>query len=310
MRLTSKLLALGALLNAAIALPSGVTQLSSIPANAAKLAHDTDRDIFIAYDAEGNLLGELPTSTQLSKRDPGTCATISADDVQRLPGWGAFHDYAVNNWGDGWDTVDANPSDYPDRGAQFCISGDITPITLDADPSCQTQSQETEGTVVGTDGLVALAATQGTSSTTTVTVTQQSSLAVGASVSAKVSIPELVELSTELTTTVTITNTLSTANTFTTSNTQTQTVTINNEAGKTCKLTFNVQTCDATGHGQQRMVASGWVWFYYGSKREGHYKWAVNMDNVAPDEEQRASYIGFTTSTSSNTQSAYNASCE
>ncbi|EJD54656.1 hypothetical protein AURDEDRAFT_156435 [Auricularia subglabra TFB-10046 SS5] len=310
MRFTSKFVALFALASVALALPSRVTQLSSMPSNAARIAHDVDRDVLIAYDRAGNLLGELPASAALPKRDSaGTCATISADDIQKLPGWGAIHDYAADNWGSKWDTIDANPSEYRDRGAQVCISGDATPVTLDTDPSCQTQTQTTDGNIVGTDGTITLQATEGTISQTTVTVTQESSIAAGATISAKFSIPALAELTTEITSTITLTNTLSTANSFTSSNTQQQSIAIANKEGKTCNLTFDVQTCDATGHGQQRMVATGWVWFYYGKQRDGHYKWAVNMDEVLPDEEQRATYIGFTTLTNSNTKSTYQANC-
>lgn len=37
------------------------------------------------------------------------------------------------NWGDGWAELMANPSDWPDRGANACISGDITQITIDGE---------------------------------------------------------------------------------------------------------------------------------------------------------------------------------
>lgn len=274
MRLFSNLLALCAVASVALALPSRVAQLSSIPSNAAKLAHDMDRDVLIAYDRDDNLLGELPASAaSLPKRDAaGICATISADDIQKLPGWGAIHDYAVDNWGKKWDTIDANPSEYSDRGAQVCISGDVSAVTLDTDPSCQTQSQATDGQIVGAEGTISLQATEGTTSQTTVTVTKESSIAAGASISAEIAIPALADVSTELTSEVTLTNTLDTANSFTSSNTQQQTITVNSKAGQTCSLNFDVQTCQATGHGQQRMVATGWVWFYYGKQRKGHYK--------------------------------------
>lgn len=307
-----RFLALFALVQAAFALPH-VPQLDSIPPNAANLALDDARGIFVAYDANGYILGELPASVgeaAIERRDAGSCVNVSGDDIQRLKGWDILRQYAEDNWGGKWDKVDANPEQYPDRGAQLCISGDVAEVTLDSDPRCSTQTQSSEGTVVGTEGKIALAATQGTTSSTTVTVTNQASLAVGASVSAKLSVPAISEVTASFTSTVTITNSLSSANTFTTSNAQTQTITIDSQEGKTCNLTFDVQTCDAVGHGSQRMVARGWVWIYYGKKKKGHYKWAINMDNVIPNEDDRATYIDFTTSTSSSTQSKYNAICQ
>lgn len=85
--LAFKFLALCAFLQAAVALPAvKIPQLNSIPAEAATLAHDADRDVFIAYDASGQIIGELPATSaasDLEKRDPGTCANISGDDIQR-----------------------------------------------------------------------------------------------------------------------------------------------------------------------------------------------------------------------------------
>ena len=81
----SKLLAFFALVSTACALPSTIPVLDSIPSNAVKVAHDTDLDIVVAYDAEGHILGHLPASVGLRamKRDAGTCVSMSADDLQK-----------------------------------------------------------------------------------------------------------------------------------------------------------------------------------------------------------------------------------
>lgn len=311
MLVTSKLLALVALVSAVCALPNSVPILDSIPANAAKIAHDTDLDLVIAYDSEGHVLGQLPASVglRMMKRDPGTCVKMSADDIQKLPGWERLAQYARDNWGDGWDKIDANPEAYPDMGALLCVAGDLTPINLEGQPSCKTQNQSTGGTIVGANGTVLLSATQGTTQTTTITVTRESSLAVGATVGVKVEIPEIVEISASVTSTVTFSNSLSTANTFTSNNAQTQTVTLQNEAGKTCSLTFDVQTCDFTGNGKVRFLASGWAWVYYGERRKDHYHWAIPIDSVLGESDRETS-VEFRTSTSSNTSSKYNAVCQ
>jgi len=88
----------------------------------------------------------------------------------------------------------------------------------------------------------------------------------------QIEIPPFVEITASITATVTFSNSMSTATTFTSTNAQTQTITLQNEAGKTCSLTFDVQTCDASGSGSIHMLASGWAWVYCGERREGHYK--------------------------------------
>lgn len=123
------------------------------------------------------------------------------------------------------------------------------------------------------------------------------------------------------------TNHWGTSNTFTVNNQVTQTVTLQSTPGQTCRLDFDVHTCNANGHGQQKMITHGWLWFHYDKKRDDHYYWAVNMDVsvtaeshcfidltgpqvVIPNEDQRSASIEFQTSTSSNTNSKYNAVCE
>ncbi|KAJ7256113.1 hypothetical protein C8J57DRAFT_1345153 [Mycena rebaudengoi] len=45
------------------------------------------------------------------------------------------------------------------------------------------------------------------------------------------------------------------------------------------------QKCPATTGGAQ--VAKGWVWFQYVETVQGHFKWALEMDALLPDEAQR-----------------------
>lgn len=37
------------------------------------------------------------------------------------------------NWGDGWKEILANPTDWPDRGANACVSGDVAQVTTDGE---------------------------------------------------------------------------------------------------------------------------------------------------------------------------------
>jgi hypothetical protein len=110
-------------------------------------------------------------------------------------------------------TLSSIPADYPNP--------------LPAEPECTVQDSTTGGTLVGTSGSVTLTSTQGTSYSTTSTVTrvfstefvswnqlttcaESAALAVGDTFGVKMTVPG-VEVSDSITVTATFTNTLSTA---------------------------------------------------------------------------------------------------
>lgn len=58
-----------------------------------------------------------------------------------------------------------------------------------------------------------------------------------------------------------------------------------------CALRLTNTTCTATGTAQIRVEARGYVWFNYPSQRGGHFKWAISLEWLLQDVEQRASYV-------------------
>ncbi|KAJ7490779.1 hypothetical protein FB451DRAFT_1389542 [Mycena latifolia] len=183
---------------------------------------------------------------------------------------------------------------YADQPAQSCASTDVVPIVLDGSPSaagsCNTQTSKGDGQEVGANGTISLMHSEGTSSSTTSTVTKTSSRV---EVVATVSFPEIVDITSKFTLTGTFTNTLSTATETKSDQTSSATVTQNNVAGKTCHL----ETCTVTGTGKLRMLGTGWVWFEYNDKTQDHYKWALNIDQTLTNQDDRSTFIEFKTST-------------
>ncbi|KAH7100105.1 hypothetical protein BKA62DRAFT_264440 [Auriculariales sp. MPI-PUGE-AT-0066] len=301
--------------SAALALPKVLPRLQSVPSHAASLSFDEVHNVTLAYDSTGALIGQVESGPRpgLERRQDGqvfgTCALVTIEELQKLEGYYLIEDYAKVNWGDGWDQVRANPSDWPESGATACIDS-ISKISWSDQPSCSTQSQTTEGRTVDTTGKVTLSQTQGATMSSTVTVTDQASLAIGAKVSAKVGVPAVAEVTTELSTTLTLQNTLATANQFTINNQLTQSVTIDNLPGAVCKLSFTVDKCDAQGTGTQKLTAHGWVWITYKDKRKDHWNWAVNMDAIITNPDQRSSSMRFNTVSSAESKSHYEAVCE
>ena len=203
---------------------------------------------------------------------------------------------------------------------------DAGDIAIDGDPECTTSTQTLSTGVKDTTGIATVSQVTGTSFSSSQTVTQEASISVGETVDVKVGIPEVADVTSSTSLTTTFTNSLSKTyvyippplpstltnpppSTTSTSNQQTtQTVAINIPKDSTCNITYKQTSCSTHGSGQVPFTATGWVWFEYDSKTEGHYKWALNMDNLLSDDE-RSSYMKFDSVVSTDTKGDYQADC-
>ncbi|KAL1746489.1 hypothetical protein HDZ31DRAFT_33998 [Schizophyllum fasciatum] len=294
---------------ALLASATPMPRLESVPGHATKLAIDDVTKRIIAYDAHGTHLGFVERSAfQTKRQDSGACSSLSADDAQKLPGWDALEQKANDNWGDGSRKIVTNDEDYPEQPAQICAE-DAGDITIDGDPECTTQTQSLDTTVSGTNGTATVSETTGTKFSSSQTVSQESSISVGETFSVKVGIPEVADVTSSTTVEATFKNSLS--NTETSENNQqtTQTVAIAVANGKTCKVNFDVTTCSTQGSGQVPFVAKGWVWFQYDDKTEGHYKWALKMEDIISNKDDRSTFLKFDAQVKSDTNGKYVAEC-
>ncbi|KAJ7127573.1 hypothetical protein C8R43DRAFT_1090247 [Mycena crocata] len=286
------------------------SNIAGLPRDATHLALDENADEILAFSRRGEPLGRFALSRRddtVARRATGACADMSSDDVQKLPGWKTLKETAEKNWGTGGYNV------FADQPAQSCASTDAVQIVpdggQDASKVCNTQSSKSDGQQVGTNGTVALTHSQGTSSSTTSTVTKEASIAVGVSVAATVKFPEIAKVTSTFSFTGTFTNTLSTATESKSDQTSSATVTQASSAGKTCHLEFTTQTCTVTGGGKIRMLGTGWVWFEYKDKTHDHYKWALNIDAVLTNQDDRSTWIEFKTTTGTTSTSDYKGVC-
>ncbi|KAL1696289.1 hypothetical protein GGG16DRAFT_43507 [Schizophyllum commune] len=291
----------------AAASPMPAPRLNAVPRDAAKLAVDEATGNYIAFDAADKHLGFIePSAGALGRRD-GSCAALSSDDVQKLPGWDKLVSQANDNWGDHKRKIVTNDSDYPDRPASICAM-DAGDIAIDGDPECTTSTQTLTTGVKDTTGIATVSQVTGTSFSSSQTVTQEASISVGETVDVKVGIPEVADVTSSTSLTTTFTNSLSKTTTSTSNQQTTQTVAINIPKDSTCNITYKQTSCSTHGSGQVPFTATGWVWFEYDSKTEGHYKWALNMDNLLSDDE-RSSYMKFDSVVSTDTKGDYQADC-
>ncbi|KAJ7721495.1 hypothetical protein B0H16DRAFT_1738233 [Mycena metata] len=301
--------------------------LQNIPHGAHALAFDPESGVVSAYGSDGAFLGHA-NHTTVAKRTDGTCSNLSPDDLRALAGWGLVEAQAATNWGNGGYTLAtdiANEGDYP---AIACVSSTTAMVTVNGNPSCATSNQTSSGKLVGTSGTVSLSALEGTSSSTTITTTKTSDWSLGLTVAATIGIPDIIDTTSTVSTSVSITNSLSNASVLfrraecyayhsqldfsvstTSNNQQTQTIAMQAADGQTCSLVFTSTSCTDSGTGSIVMTATGWAWFEYSSKVQGHYYWALNIEAYIPDVSQRSSSIDFTAAISATNDSKYQGTC-
>ncbi|KAJ7131900.1 hypothetical protein C8R43DRAFT_1133568 [Mycena crocata] len=306
---TSPLFALVAIVPLVASLPNLPRSFDAVSRDTMALAYDADTGLISMYNKKGKLIGTTP-ATKHDKRATGTCADLSANDVKSLPGWGALEEAAKSSFGTGsynLATNIANENGYP---AQACVSTDQVVVTLSGDPSCTSTTQKTAGVLVGTSGTATLTKVGGTTSSTTTTTTKSNDFTFGESVTAEIKFPDIVDLSATFSTSATFTNTLSSAAMTGVNQQETSSFAMTAKEGEYCHLEFINTSCIGYGTGSVAFIATGWAWFEYDDQVNGHYFWALYMNDILPNAADRMSTLEFSAAISATDISDYNGSCE
>ncbi|KDR67352.1 hypothetical protein GALMADRAFT_130409 [Galerina marginata CBS 339.88] len=313
-----------------LCLLSGARLASALPAS--KIAGSADIKHVIKHTHEDSYYhGDVAS---IYPRASG-CSPLSIEQLKQLPGWSKIQQYASDTYGGGGVNIVVNPSEYPDRPAVVCLKDGVVPIQVQGAPSCTSTTSQMDSGSKGTSGQNSISLQQGYSNTGTWTVTQESSLAVGASLSVTVGIPEVADVSASVTTTATITNSLANSFSTTASDQTTQTITYNVGDGQNClgtvclyfdfvgnfdatsTLQITTKTCNVQGKGSAAYVATGYVWFNYDDARTSksdpnggkHYKYSVDIASVLSNINDRSSSLTFSGSMQISSKTHSNAKC-
>ncbi|KAK0445592.1 uncharacterized protein EV420DRAFT_1484239 [Desarmillaria tabescens] len=285
---------------------SGVTALPF-----SDLVRSLPRDItHIAVDEGKRYPVDDASSSSVERRAASQCAQLSVDEAKTLSGWDAIVQYANDNWGSGSRNIVTNPSDYVDSPAQVCITDDVVQLSFSGDPVCQTHTASSQGTLVGTEGEVDIEVDQGFNTDTSYTMSTASTIGVSDTLTVKIGVPEVAEVTEALTISASVTDT--TSSTFDVSYNDVSKVTIKMTApeGKTCNAQTSTKTCNIQATGNIRYLATGWIWFNYNDKTQGHYKWAANIDSILTNQDDRSSFATFKGSMVANTYTSYAGNCQ
>ncbi|KAH6906576.1 hypothetical protein BKA70DRAFT_1224398 [Coprinopsis sp. MPI-PUGE-AT-0042] len=205
-----------------------------------------------------------------------SCHSITAEEFQKFSGWSKIAKYAEENWGTSNANYGANPSEYPNSYLRACTKG--LPVTFSEKPECSPVTIDLGGTSTGTDSGIEYTVTRGFTQSSSWTVTDSSSLTLGAKFSISVSVPGITDVAAETSVSTTITN----------------------ERFTSCSVKQVTNTCKATAKGDALIVAEGYFWFFFHEVREkkdrpdlgSHYHWNVKIANVLTEQE-RTTHMKF-----------------
>jgi len=224
---------------------------------------------------------------QLGARGSSLCSQITIDQLNQVPD--ALNDakaYATKAWGGDWDSIKVNPSDNSGSPAQVCYPDPMQfTATWSSNPTCSSSSVKFTGHIQQGSNAAQVAIQQGSSVSAATTVESSTSIGSATQFTAgiKVGIPDVLdaEFSISETVSVTLTNTKGSTTTSTSDTRTTVQDTVTCTGPANVEVDVALQTCTAQGNVNFPVTLGGWVWFYYGSRKNGHYEWAVNLDDTS-----------------------------
>ncbi|KAF8457884.1 hypothetical protein JB92DRAFT_3103323 [Gautieria morchelliformis] len=227
---------------------------------------------------------------QMRKRqDTSSCQVVTLAQYQTSP-YGdsmkaGIEAIAMKDWGGDFNLV-VNPPDFPDRPLHFCYSSGTIPATLNKPPTCQVSISQIHGDVLDGATDVSLAVAQGNAASHTVSTQKASSVTSTTSVGVTLGIPDLGGI--DVSQSLTIESDLAQGDSHTTTDNKTTTITITAHASKPgpCNIDLNVTTCTGEATATVPGFYTGYVWFNYPSRRDGHFKWDLEVDSELPADQR------------------------
>ncbi|KAJ7226415.1 hypothetical protein C8J57DRAFT_1252658 [Mycena rebaudengoi] len=256
------------------------------------IRHSTLQDYDWKHGSSG-INGRFPETSHISvlprrfcpdrwgtRRGIGGCVPVSSEEVQKLKGWSTLNAAADDEWGKGSRNIVTNPQDYlwaPENGCTESVSV-VSVDRSNLSSNVLNVTDVTEWNHATGKGTVSLAS--GLDQTTSYTVTQESSIGVGASITATVGIPDVESVSATLSTQVTFTNSQSFGTETTDSKSVISSHEVDGSSGETCTVITK-----SKNHPDE-----GW-----------HYKWALNIENTLQNVDDHSETMMAQTSTVGST---------
>jgi len=227
------------------------------------------------------------------------CSLLDLDDAQQLPGWSRVEQYARDTWGTGdWD-IFINPHGYKDKSATMCVAKSIPVVATDK-PQCNMSRVD-----IKPDKQHHIKVVQGYTNTGLWNITNVTSAAHSVFFTGNFQMPNITQQSKDKLRSMSghgdFINSLH--NNFLThaTNTTNKDVEVTQIEDKTCIGTVNQETCIIPAHGRIQLIATGYIWFQYHTKRAPlahpkggkHSRYAVKIEEVLKNATDRSAWIDF-----------------
>ncbi|PBK84930.1 hypothetical protein ARMGADRAFT_942762, partial [Armillaria gallica] len=177
------------------------------------------------------------------------------------------------------------------------------------DPICQVHNTSSDGKFVGTSGEVDIEVDHGFNTDTSYTITTASTIGVSQTLTSQIGVPEVAQVTDALTISTEVTDTASSSFEASYNDVTKFTVKVNATDGKYCTVETSTKTYNIQASGNIRYLASGWIWFNYDDQTKDHYKWAVHIEEVLRNQDDRSSFAIFKDSMVAVTKNHYDPTC-
>jgi len=227
------------------------------------------------------------------------CSLLDLDDAQQLPGWSRVEQYARDTWGTGdWDII-INPPGYKDKSATMCVAKSIPVVATDK-PRCNMSRVD-----IKPNKNHHIKVVQGYTNTGLWNITNVTSAAHSVFFTGNFKMPNITQQSNDKLRSMTGQGDFINApyNSFLThaTNTTNKDVEVTQIEDKTCIGTVNQETCIIPAHGRIQLIATGYIWFQYQTKRAPlahpkggkHSRYAVKIEEVLKNATDRSAWIDF-----------------
>jgi len=272
------------------------------------------------FMAPFRLLGVDEINVLESRSGSSSCSDLDVDDLQSLPGWPKLMTKAREWWGDGGYEIEINPGGYNDRPASMCVADPVL-ITPTAKPNC------THGRVdiPRRDGANSVEVLSGYANVGNWNITQVTTAAHGLFFQGDFRMPNMTTppsgtyMNTQLHHLDTQGEFINAPfNSFVTlaTNMTRRTETLTQVQDRTCIATISQQRCVVPGRGRIQLVATGYVWFKFPTRRPTrasphgprHRRYAVKLEDVLSVLD-RSAWIHFNGTMKTTLRSDYFDEC-
>ncbi|KAJ6529754.1 hypothetical protein B0H19DRAFT_1274147 [Mycena capillaripes] len=262
---------------------------STFPAGTKNIAVNEGAGNLAAYDTSGELLGNVAAAAPMGKNTTSpkavhvgsgalaapaaaaattvnTCRPATNDDLPLIPGYQALSDAGAKHASGQKPTrIYVNDPSYPNIVATLCYSTDTVTLAPNGSPSCSTQvtNLKLDQTSDGQPITVSHGVVTGFKSDVSTTTTKTSQFNWSDTITAKASIPEVMEVSSVQTFAVQVVNTQGTQTSTSIDSQTSDTVKYTSKPGKDCPVHANVTTCTYEATGSLPVYLTGNIWFEY-----------------------------------------------